>query len=277
MSPDLPDRFQLYRFKIDRILGRGGSGAVYRGIDTESGQVVAIKLFHENFFTSRLHIRDLGRSVARFREFHHVNVVRIFDFVSGDEGHCLVEEYVDGPDLRWYLENRPWNLQERLVIVAQICNGLQYIHDAGFVHHDLKPSNVLFTRKGVVKLTDYSLCPGRLLGLIGSSITDLITPMYAAPELIKKEKATPQSDMYSLGITLYLMFAGRLPFEVDTLPKLYHCHLHVVPQHPSEVNRKCPRNLGDIIMQMMEKNPNKRFESCDQLRIKLADIGRSRI
>lgn len=277
MQQELPDRLQLYGYKIDRKLGHGGSGVVYRGIHPETGQVVAMKLFHPNFFDNAGQVRDLAKSVKRFKEFKHNNIVHVSELLNGDSGPCLIMEYVDGPDMRWYLDNRPFSLQERLVIMAQVCNGLQYIHDAGFLHHDLKPANVLFTRKGVAKLTDYSLCRSRLFGLLDSGITEQITPMYVSPELIKKEKATQRSDIYSLGVTFYLVFTGKYPYEADSLQKLYGFHLRLVPEHPSNVNRRCPRALGDIIMKMMEKDPDRRFENCDQLRIKLADIGRSRI
>lgn len=274
---ELPDKLRLYHFKLDRLLGRGGTGTVYRGIDTEKGEVVAVKLFHANFFKNRGQVRDFAKSVEHFKKFDHQNVMRVFDFIDGEEGLCMTMEYVDGPDLRWYIENRPWNLQERLVIIAQICNGLQYIHDQGFTHHDLKPANILFTRKGMAKLSDYSLCREKFFSFFDSGLADQITPMYVSPEIIKREKATNKSDIYSLGITLYLMFAGKVPFEVDSLQKLYFCHVNTEPVHPTLVNRKCPHALGDIIMKMIDKNPAKRFDSCDQLRIILADVGRPRI
>lgn len=273
-----PDRAKIYRFKIDLLLGRGGTGSVYRAIDTENGAVVAVKIFNANFFRNRLHVRDFAKSVARFRKFSHPNVVQVYEFISGEEGECLVIEYADGPDLLWYIENRPWNLQERLVIAAQICNGLQYIHEQGFIHHDLKPSNILFTRKGVIKITDYSLVRHSLLTLFGAPISEQVTPMFIAPELIgKKEKATAQSDIYALGVTFYLLFVGRLPFAADSLQKLYMCHLHLAPTHPTAANREVPQTLGDIIMKMMDKNPANRFTDADQLRITLSDVGRSRI
>ncbi len=278
MHEEPTDRFSLFGFKVDRILGRGGSGVVYRGFHPETGQPVAMKLFHENFFSNAGHVRDLARSVKTFQTFEHPNVVRIYGFLSGDEGHCLLEEYIDGPDMRWYLENRPYDMQERLVIITQALNGLQYIHDQGFTHHDVKPANVLFTRKGQAKLVDYSLSRQGLLSMLtGRGGTDQVTPMYVAPEIIRKERPTPRSDIYSLGITMYYMFTGQLPFQADSLQKLYYCHLRVVPEHPSVINRRCPRNLGDAIMRAIEKDPARRWESCDQLRIRLADIGRSRI
>jgi len=274
-----PDRSTLYRFKFDRILGRGGTGVVYRGFDPEKDTVVAVKLFNADFFRNPFHRRDFARSVAKFEKFSHQNVARIYELIQGDEGDCLVLEYVDGPDLKWYLENRPWHLQERLVITAQICNGLQYLHERGFTHHDLKPSNILFTRKGIAKLVDFSLCGNSyLLSIFDASLHEQVTPMYVAPELItKKEKATPQSDIYSLGVTCYVMFAERPPFLVDSYQALYQCHIRVVPDHPSLVNKKCPPVLGDIIMKMMDKKPENRFRDCDQLRIALAEVGRSRI
>ena len=274
-----PDRSAVYRFKVDLIRGKGSTGVVYRGYDPERKTVVAVKLFYEAFFRNTFHRRDFARSVSRFQKFSHPNVAQIFEFIQGEEGDCLVLEYSDGPDLKWYLENRSWNLQERLVIAAQICNGLQYIHERGFTHHDLKPSNILFTRKGIAKLVDYSLCGNSyLVSLFDASLNEQVTPMYIAPELImKKEKATAQSDIYSLGITFYVMFTERVPFLVDNLQALYHCHLRVVPDHPTLVNKRCPPMLGDIIMKMIDKKPQNRFLDCDQLRIALAEVGRSRI
>ncbi|MDZ4857471.1 MAG: serine/threonine-protein kinase [Candidatus Hydrogenedentes bacterium] len=277
MKQELPDRLKLYHFKCDRLLGRGGTGTVYRAIDTVKGEVVAVKLFHANFFRNNSQVRDFAKSVQQFKKFNHANVVRVNEFIEGPEGLCLTMEYVDGPDMKYYLENRTWNLEERLVIVAQICNGLQYIHDQGFTHHDLKPGNILFTRKGVAKLSDYSLCRPRALPFLDSGLVEQITPMYVAPEIIRGEKATNRSDIYSLGIALYLMFAGKLPFEVDNLQLLYMAHMRAVPLNPHMVNRRCPQALGDVIMKMIEKDPAKRYESCDQLRIVLSDVGRSRI
>jgi serine/threonine protein kinase len=244
-----PDRGKLYHYKLDRILGQGGTGRVYRGIDTKKGEVVAIKLFREDFFRNRLHLRDLVKSVKRFRKYSHQNVVRIHDFIDGDEGKCMVMEYIDGPDLKWYLVNRPWNLQERIGIVSQICFGLQYLHDQKITHHDIKPANILFTRTGIAKLADFSLYGSSLLlELIDRGAGEQITPMYVPPEIIRGEGATPKSDQYSLGITLYLLFAERLPFQVDNLQRLYQCHLNVVPDHPSLVNPKCPHLVGDIVL-----------------------------
>lgn len=272
------DRSGIYQFRFDRLLGRGGTGSVYRGHDTKQGSVVAVKVFTADFFRNKLHMRDFAKSVAKFSKFNHVNVVRMMEFITGEEGECLVMDYIDGPDMRWYVKNRPWNLQERLVIAAQICNGLGYLHEHGVIHHDMKPANVLFTRKGIVKLTDYSLCgTSYLLALFDAGVHEQVTPMYVAPELLLKQKATPQSDLYALGVTFYVLFTGQVPFEVDSLPKLYQCHLRVAPNHPTMMNKACPHALGDIIMRLMDKKPENRYENCDQLRIAMSDIGRSRI
>ena len=278
MDPCAPDRPTLYHFKLDRILGEGGTGRVYRGIDTKKGEVVAIKLFRENFFRNKLHLRDLVKSVKRFKKYDCPNVVRVHDFIDGDDGRCMVMEYVDGPDLKWYIQNRPWNVQERIGIVAQICSGLQYLHDKKIIHHDIKPANILFTRTGIAKLADFSLYGSSLLlELIDRGAGEQITPMYVPPEIIRSDGPTPQSDQYSLGVTLYLLFAGRFPFEVDNLQRLYQCHLSAIPDHPSQVNPRCPQALGDIIMRMMAKKPEERFADCDLLRIAISKLGQSRI
>lgn len=276
--PKKPDRPELYRFKLQLTVGQGGTGTVYRALDPTTGETVALKLFRANFFRNKMHMRDLQKSAKKFIKLSHANVVQISEFISGDEGEVLVQEFVDGPDLQRYLTERPWNLNEMLVITVQICNGLGYLHDKGLIHHDLKPGNVLFTRKGQAKLCDFSLAgTGRLLELIESGRVEQITPMFVAPELIRKERSTKLSDMYSLGAMLYLMFTRRLPFEVDSLPQLYHCHLHEKPLHASIANDKVPQILGDIITQLLEKDPKKRYQDCDSLRISLSDIGRQRI
>ena len=273
-----PDRAKLYHVKLDRILGKGGTGTVYRGIDTKKGDVVAVKLFHENFFRHRLHVRDLVKSVKKFRKFGHENVVKIFDFIDGDEGRCMFMEYADGPNLKWYMLNRPWNLQERLTIVTQMCNGLQYLHDKGVVHHDFKPANVLFTRRGKVKLADFSLYGSSvLLELFDKTIGEQITPMFVAPEIVCRERATAKADQYSLGITMYMLFAERVPYAVDNIQQLYQCHTRVTPDHPNTVNPKCPREIGDVIMKLLAKRPDNRFTDCDELRIILSTTSRSRI
>lgn len=275
-----PDRPKVYHYRLDRILGRGGTGVVYRGIDQQKGEVVAVKRFHENFFRSALHLRDLKRSVKKLKTLKHENVVQILDFFDTDpvDGNCIVMEYVDGPNLSYYMRNRPWDLQERLIIAAQLCNGLQYLHDNGVVHYDFKPANVIFTRRAKAKIADYSLYGGSFLfELLDRRIGEQVTPMYVAPEFIRKEKGTPAVDQYSLGITLYMLFTERMPFAVDNLQALYQCHLRVLPEHPHTVNPKCPRDLGDVIMKLIQKQPKERFTDCDEVRIALAGVGRSRI
>ena len=282
MSKEFPikaDRTTIYQYEVDLILGRGGTGTVYRGRDPETGRIVAIKLFRANFIRNRMHQRELSKTVKKFKQFEHPNVVGIFDFLTGKEGLCIVLEYVDGPDLKWYVANRPWNLQERLVVAAQICNGLAFIHEKGFMHHDLKPANVLFTRRGQVKLCDFSLAGGGggLFSLFDGGLIEQVTPMYVAPEIIRKEKATMLSDMYSFGVLLYLLFAEKVPYEVDNLQRLYMAHMQSTPLHPNMINPKCPQPLGDIILKLMNREAEKRFPTCDELRIVLSDIGRSRI
>lgn len=277
-SQFMPDIPQLYHYKLQRILGEGGSGRVYLAIDNKKGEAAAIKLFHENFFRNRLHVRDLAKSVTKFKRFKHNNVVQILDFLDGDEGRCMVMEYVDGPSLKWYILNRPFKLSERIGICIQICQGMQYLHDKGCIHHDFKPANVLFTRTGTVKIADFSLYGSSfLLELVDRNVGEQITPMFVAPEFIRKEKITPLGDQYSMGVTFYMLFTEKVPFMVDNLRKLYQCHLALMPDHPSLVNPQCPTPLGDIIMKMMHKRPEGRFADCDQLSVALTQLLQSRI
>jgi serine/threonine protein kinase len=283
MEPEFrsADRPTLYNFKVDRILGQGGTGVVYRGVDPAKGEVYAIKRFHENFFRNPMHLRDLKGSVKKFKKLNHVNVVRIFDFLDSDpknDGICMVMEYVDGPNLNWYLKNRPFKLQERNSIAQQVCSGLQYLHDQGCIHHDFKPANVLFNRRGVAKVADFSLYGSNfLLELLGGKIAEQVTPMFVAPEVLRREKPTNKVDQYALGVALYMLFAERFPFVADNLPKLYQMHLALMPQNPNELNPACPRDIGEIVLKLMAKRPEQRFHDCDQVRIALSRAGQSRI
>ena len=277
--PRKADRPSIYQYRVDIMLGMGGTGTVYRGMDPKTGNIVAVKLFRANFFRNKLHMKDLQRTANKFRKLSYPNVVKIYEFVSGADGEVLVLEYVDGPDLKWYLANREYNLQERMLITTQICNGLGYIHEKNFTHHDLKPANILFTRKGQVKICDFSLCGSSyILSVFDSkAMQEQFTPMYVAPEIIRKEKATHLSDLYSLGIMMYLMFTEKVPFEVDNFQRLYMSHLTVEPIHPNVVNPLIPLKLGDIIMKLLEKDPKDRYPDCDSVRIAMAELGRPRI
>jgi len=268
----------LFHYKLDRILGQGGTGRVYRGIDTKKGGVVALKLFNENFFRNALHLRDLRKSIKRSMKFDHEHVIKTLGFLEKDEEHCMVMEYVDGINLKQYITRSQFKLQERLRICREICSGLQYLHDQDCIHHDFKPSNVLFTRRGKVKLADFSLYGSSILfGLIDSGYGEQITPLFVAPEIIRKEKANPASDQYSLGITMYMMFTERVPFAVDSLQQLYQCHLRITPNTPAEINPNCPADLSEIIMRLLRKDPEKRFKDCFELQVALSKVGQSRI
>ncbi len=272
------DRKQIYEYPVDIVLGQGGTGTVYRAQDPKTKDVLAIKVFRANFFRNSLHERSIAKMAKKASKLSHPNVVGIREFLHGKEGNCLVMEYVDGPDLKWYMENRPFDLEARLVIVAQICNGLGYLHENSMVHHDLKPANVLFTRRGQVKLADFSLFGGgSLRGFFEHGYSEQITPMFVSPELIEKKKATHLADMYSLGVVLYMLFTETVPFATDSLPQLYYAHLHTTPTHPTLINPKVPQALGDIIMRLLAKKPESRPQNAQQLRISLGNIGRSRI
>lgn len=276
--PRPPDKPTLYQYKLQSMLGQGGTGVVYRALDPESGNVFALKQFKANFFRHRFHMRDLKSTANKFKKMKHPNVVQIFGFISGDEGEVLIMEFIDGPSLAWYIENRPFNIQEMIGILVQVCNGLAYIHDKGFIHHDLKPANILFTRKGVAKIADFSLSGSNMiLNLLDQGLTEQVTPLYVAPELIRKEKATKSVDLYALGIIMYLMFTRQMPFKADNLQRLYASHLNDRPFHPSDINEKLPREIGDIIMRLLAKKPKERFGDADELRIMLASVGGSRI
>ncbi len=277
--PKPPSKPTLCGYNLQLAMGLGGTGTVYKAIHPETNQVVALKEFHANFIRNKAHLRDMAKMVKKAQKLDHPNLIKVGTLITNPDENVLILEFIDGPDLKWYMENRPFDLNERLVILSQICNALSYLHDHKLIHHDLKPANVLFTRQGQVKLCDFSLAGagGGILSFMDQGAVEQITPLYVAPELIRKEKATKSCDLYSLGIMMYIMFTGQVPFGVDTLQKMYICHLQQMPLHPTDVNDECPRLLGDIIMKLLQKDPKDRYLDCQELRIALANVGQSRI
>lgn len=277
--PIPPSKPELCGYTLLLTMGVGGTGTVYKAEHPETKQIVALKEFHANFIRNKGHLRDLAKMVKKAQNLNHPNVIKIGNLITNPDENVLVLEFVGGPDLKWYIEHRPYNLNERLGVLTQICNGISYLHDHKIIHHDLKPANILFTRQGQVKVCDFSLAgiAGGIMSFMDQGAVEQITPMYIAPELIRKQKPTKLCDLYSLGIMMYTMFTDHMPFPVDTLQKMYICHLSQIPLHPTDVNSECPRLLGNIIMKLLEKDPKERFQDCQELRIALTNVGQSRI
>lgn len=252
------------RFEILDRLGEGGMGLVYEALDHELDQTIAIKVL-----SGRTDVDQLKDELRIARTVSHKNVVRIHDFgVDGDDVFISME-LLEGGTLEQRLQpsGMPW--EEGLIIAKQIAAGLAAAHETGVVHRDLKPQNVLFTKDGVPKLADFGIALSQHsddeTGLVG-------TPHFMSPEQIRSEPLTAASDVYAFGVLMYQMFTGTLPFQHSKLPELLKAHLNEVPPPPDALRRDLPGPINDVIVKCLQKQPDARFASAEELHEALQHI-----
>ncbi len=253
---------QLGHYQLQQRLARGGMSEVYLAYDTQTQSVVALKVVNK---LQEDHTRRFQREVKVLEQLVHPHILQVFDY-GEDENWCYVAmPYVKDGTLRDRLRYGPLSLSEANLLFTQILEALQWAHEHGFLHRDIKPSNVLLHEGKHVYLADFGLAKsledeqdmtqtGCLIG----------TPEYMAPEL-SEELATCSSDIYSLGILLYQMLTGKVPFHGETPMAIYWKHLHEMPQPPSQLNPSIPLAVEHVILRALEKDPQPRFASVGEM------------
>jgi tetratricopeptide (TPR) repeat protein len=255
------------RYKILKQIGQGGMGVVYRAEDTVLHRIVAYKVLPTSVKEQRAVLENFLQEARIAASINHPNIVTIYDTGHDPAGEVFISmEFVDGLSLKELLDKMgALPLPQFLSIAKQICAGLSYAHGRRIIHRDIKPSNIMLSRDRMVKIMDFGLAK-----IVNDAIADRTsvkgTPLYMAPEQILGKEVDHQSDLYSLGCTLYRMATGRLPF---TKGDLYYQHLHTVPQHPKELNPKLPSSLNALIMRCLEKDKSKRHQQVGDI---LADL-----
>ncbi|MFZ5874793.1 MAG: protein kinase domain-containing protein [Nitrospirota bacterium] len=255
------------RYKILKQIGQGGMGVVYRAEDTVLHRIVAYKVLPTSVKEQRAVLENFLQEARIAASINHPNIVTIYDTGHDPAGEVFISmEFVDGLSLKELLDKMgALPLPQFLSIAKQICAGLGYAHGRRIIHRDIKPSNIMLSRDRMVKIMDFGLAK-----IVNDAIADRTsvkgTPLYMAPEQILGKEVDHQSDLYSLGCTLYRMATGRLPF---TKGDLYYQHLHTVPQHPKELNPKLPSSLNALIMRCLEKDKAKRYQQVGDV---LADL-----
>lgn len=258
------------RYKVVRLLGKGGMGAVYLARDlARAGEFVALKTIRSDLVQA-YNLAQFKQEFAALRQLRHPNLAPVFDFeVDANTGdYFFTMEYVEGEDLPALLRSRSFNPSEPVDvqwlydIIVQVCRALQYIHSRGLIHHDIKPSNIRVALSGQARLMD--------MGLISEVHGDAPvkvrgTPEYIAPEMIRGDPVDQRADLYSLGISLYEIFTGRLPFTGESSMMLIRQHVEDAPPPPSKFVRGMPAGLHALILRLIEKEPSRRFGSADQV------------
>jgi Serine/threonine protein kinase len=248
-------------YHLQSRLAKGGMAEVYLARDIETEQVVAVKLAHT---ASGDYYERFRREVRVLATLSHKHILPVLDYGEHELWYYLISPYIEYGTLSDRLSHGPLLLADAHQIFAQLAEALQYAHDQGIVHRDIKPSNVLMQDGTHVYLADFGLVKeegvDNNLTLSGYLIG---TPEYMAPELAE-ENASQRSDVYALGILLYQMLAGQVPFKASTPIGIYLRHIRDMPPLPSTLNPTIPPIIEDVVMHALEKDPERRFQSVHE-------------
>ena len=274
-----PGQFEVLgdRYLLQSRIGSGGMATIHRTRDLQMDRVVAVKVLREVFSTDPKFVARFQREARTASALKHPNIVQVFDYGQNDGNYYIVMELIEGTDLRSYLCSHTVLDVDRAIIIAHdIALGLGAAHRRGIVHRDVKPQNVLIGIDGSIKLTDFGIVSvynnANAERLTTSGMT-LGTVQYFAPEQAQGEIVTPAADVYSLGIVMYEMLTGRLPFDGNSPVVVAMQHIQDKPEPPGQFNPDIPASLEEIILRCLEKKPGARFSDGSQLARALEKLG----
>jgi len=261
------------RYELIEELGKGGMGRVYKVFDKKIKEEVALKLLKPEISGDEKTIERFTNELKFSRKIVHKNVCRMYDLNEEEGTYYIIMEYVPGEDLNGFIKRAaPLSIGKSISIAKQICKGLSEAHSAGVVHRDLKPGNIMIDKDGNARIMDFGIARSlKAEGITGEGLI-IGTPQYMSPEQVEGKKADQRSDIYSLGIILYEMMTGRVPFEGDTPLSIALKHKTEIPKDPREINEQVPEELSHVILKCMEKDKEKRYQKVEGLLSELSDI-----
>jgi beta-lactam-binding protein with PASTA domain/tRNA A-37 threonylcarbamoyl transferase component Bud32 len=260
------------RYEIDSVLGQGGMAKVFRGTDQVLGRTVAIKVLSPQFTDDAQFVTRFRREAQAAASLNHPNIVGVFDTGSQGDVHYIVMEYVEGRTLRDVIRADGPLLPERVAEIGDaVAKALQTAHEAGMVHRDIKPGNIMLTSDGEVKVMDFGIARTSTGDTLTQTAAVLGTASYLSPEQAQGQTVDARSDLYSLGCVLYEMSTGRPPFSGDSPVAIAYKHVRDDPVAPSRINPDVPTDLEAVILKSMAKNPANRYQTAAELR---QDLGR---
>jgi serine/threonine protein kinase/Flp pilus assembly protein TadD len=261
------------RYEVIEELGSGGMGRLYRVLDTKINQEVALKLLRPEISRDRKTIERFSNELKLARQISHKNVCRMYHLAEESGTHYIIMEYIQGQDLQSMIKMTKQLSTETAVSVAkQICEGLIEAHRLGVVHRDLKPGNIMIDREGNTRILDFGIA----LSLEAKGITEsgrlIGTPEYMSPEQAQDKDVDQRSDIYSLGVILYEMMTGEVPFTGTTPLMISIKHIEEIPKDPKLLNPQLPDALRNLILKCLEKRKEGRYQSAQELRSELIKI-----
>ncbi|MBP7690833.1 MAG: serine/threonine protein kinase [Anaerolineales bacterium] len=255
------------RYKLLAPLGQGGMAVVHKAQDLSLGRLVAVKILRENLTSDPEFLARFQQEARAAANLAHPNIVTVHDFGRDGGRYYIVMEYIEGQDLKDLIKDgAPFAIDRAVDLAVQICAGVGYAHRAGLVHCDIKPQNILVTADGRVKITDFGIARA-LANLRPGETTDVVwgSPQYYSPEQAAGEHPTPASDVYSVGVVMFEMLAGRLPFVASTQQALAMLHLREEPPRLTLFNPQVSETLERIVHKVLAKEPAARYRTADQL------------
>jgi serine/threonine-protein kinase len=266
---------QFGPYRVESFVDSGGMGEVYRAVDTQNGdRIVALKVLKSHLADDQVYADRFLREGASLQRLRHPNIVAVYDHGELDGLHYIAMQFVDGQSLAraldtWKAENTAVDYRQAFEIGSQVARALGYAHECGIVHRDVKTSNILQSKDGRYLLTDFGIAFDTEFSRLTSSRMQFGTAEYMSPEQFESSSVDARSDVYSLGVVLYELTAGRLPF-IGSAPALYSKHRSTPP--PPLPKGRVPPEVEAVILKALQKNPDARYADADQLLVALKSV-----
>lgn len=264
------------RYEIHEIIGVGGMAVVYKAYDNIDDRIVAVKILKEEYIANEEFRRRFKNESKYIAVLSHPNIVKVYDVSFGDRLQYIVMEYIEGITLKEYIQQQGViQPKEAVLFATQILRALQHAHDKGIVHRDIKPQNIMLLQNGSIKVTDFGIASFSRSDTRTMSDSAIGSVHYISPEQARGDFTDAKADIYSVGVVMYEMLTGTLPFQSDSAVSVALMQLQNEPDSPRERNSSVPVGLEQITMHAMQKDPKSRYQSAAQMLLDIDEYKRN--